>query len=74
MKLRGMYLFYATWIPMCLFSFITSTFLGYVMICLGIMIALLEIINERLRQVLAEQRHLRLELQHLRLRPRDEPS
>ncbi len=72
MKLRGMHLFYAVWIPMCLFSFITSTLLGFITICLGIMIALLEIIVERLRQVLAEQRNIRLEFQHLRLRPRDD--
>ena len=73
MRSRGLGFFYAALIVMCLLSFITSAALGFVIVCLGVMIRLLEIAVVLLRDLLNETRQTRLELRAARLTPRDEP-
>lgn len=62
MKPRAVWLFYAIWIVVCLLSFATSTLLGFITIGLGIALRLLEQAIGLLRDLLTEQRLLRLEL------------
>ena len=62
MKPRAIWLFYAVWMVVCLLSFATSTLLGFIAIGLGIALRLLEQAVGLLRDVLIEQRLLRLEL------------
>ena len=45
--------FYAVWAIVCVFSFMTSTLLGFVTIALGIGLHLLERILETLRGILS---------------------
>jgi hypothetical protein len=67
MKSRSMAVFYALWVVMCLLSFITSTALGFVIVCLGVMIRLLELNLESARRILGEQRALKTELRAFRI-------
>ena len=73
MRSRALCLFYVTLIVMGALSFLISTALGCVIICLGVMIRLLEIAVVLLRDLLNETRQTRLELRAARLTPRDEP-
>jgi hypothetical protein len=72
MKPRAIWLFYATWIVVCLLSFATSTLLGFITIGLGIALRLLEQAVGLLRDLLIEQRLIRLEFRSHRLNPRDD--
>jgi hypothetical protein len=72
MKPRAIWLFYAIWVVVCLLSFTTSTLLGFITIGLGIALRLLEQAVGLLRDLLVEQRLLRLELRTQRLNPRDD--
>ena len=73
MRSRALGLFYVALIVMGALSFLTSTALGFVIVCLGVMIRLLEIAVVLLRDLLNETRQTRLELRAARLTPRDEP-
>jgi hypothetical protein len=72
MKPRAIWLFYAIWVVVCLLSFATSTLLGFITIGLGITLRLLEQAVGLLRDLLIEQRLMRLELRTQRLSPRDD--
>ena len=72
MRSRALGLFYVALIAIGGLSFLTSTALGFVLVCLGVMIRLLEIAITLLRDLLSETRHTRLELRAARLTPRDE--
>lgn len=67
-----MWLFYVMWVAVCLLSLITSTLLGFVTIGLGIALWLLEEAVRLLRELLTEQRLMRLELRAQRFATRDE--
>ena len=62
MKPRAMWLFYAAWLPMCLLSFITSTVLGFIVVCLGVIVRLLELNLISRRQNLSELQRTTTEL------------
>jgi hypothetical protein len=72
MKPRAIWLFYAIWVVVCLLSFATSTLLGFITIGLGIALRLLEQAVGLLRELLIEQRLMRLEFRNQRLSPRDD--
>jgi hypothetical protein len=72
MKPRAIWLFYAIWVVVCLLSFATSTLLGFITIGLGITLRLLEQAVGLLRDLLIEQRLMRLELRTQRLAPSDD--
>jgi hypothetical protein len=72
MKPRAVWLFYAIWVVVCLLSFATSTLLGFITIGLGITLRLLEQAVGLLRDLLIEQRLLRLELRTQRSASRDD--
>jgi hypothetical protein len=72
MKPRAIWLFYAIWMVVCLLSFATSTLLGFITIGLGIALRLLEQAVGLLRDLLTEQRLMRLEFRSQRLSPRDD--
>ena len=72
MKPRAIWFFYAIWIVVCLLSFATSTLLGFITIGLGIALRLLEQAVGLLREMLIEQRLMRLEFRSQRLSPRDD--
>ena len=65
--LRGMMVFYAVWLLVCVLSFMTSTLLGFMTIALGIGLHLLEKVLEVSRAILIEHRALRLELRQARI-------
>ena len=67
MKSRALGFFYAALLVMCLLSFITSAALGFVIVCLGVIIRLLELNLENAKRILAEQRALKTELRIFRL-------
>jgi hypothetical protein len=71
MKPRAIWLFYAIWVVVCLLSFATSTLLGFITIGLGIALRSLEQAVGLLRDLLIEQRLMRLELRTQRLNPRE---
>ncbi len=58
MKPRWMWLFYVVWVVMCLLSSITSTVLGFVVVCLGMIIRLLELNLTARQNLIAEVRKL----------------
>ena len=66
MKPRAMWLFYAAWLPMCLVSFITSTVLGFIVVCLGVIVRLLELNLISRRQNLSELQRTTRELRAVR--------
>ena len=66
MKPRAMWLFYALWLPMCLLSFITSTVLGFIVVCLGVIVRLLELNLISRRQNLSELQRTTIELRAVR--------
>jgi hypothetical protein len=72
MKPRAIWFFYAVWMVVCLLSFATSILLGFITIGLGIALRLLEQVVGLLRDLLIEQRLMRLELRTQRLNPRDD--
>jgi hypothetical protein len=72
MKPRAIWLFYAIWMVICLLSFVTSTLLGFITIGLGIALRLLEQAVGLLRDLLTEQRLIRLELRTRRLAPSED--
>jgi hypothetical protein len=72
MKPQAIWLFYAIWVVVCLLSFATSTLLGFITIGLGIALRLLEQAVGLLRELLIEQRLMRLEFRNQRLSPRDD--
>jgi predicted Kef-type K+ transport protein len=72
MKPRAIWLFYAIWMMVCLLSFANSTLFGFITIGLGIALRLLEQAVELLRDLLIEQRLMRLEFRTQRLNPRDD--
>jgi hypothetical protein len=72
MKPRAIWFFFAIWIVVCLLSFATSTLLGFITIGLGFALRLLEQAVGLLRDLLIEQRLMRLELRTQRLNARDD--
>ena len=72
MKPRAIWLFYAVWMVVCLLSFATSTLLGFIAIGLGIALRLLEQAVGLLRDLLVEQRLMRLEFRTQRSVSRDD--
>ena len=72
MKPRAIWLFYAIWMVVCLLSFVTSTLLGFITIGLGIALRLLEQAVGLLRDLLVEQRLMRLEFRTQRSVSRDD--
>lgn len=71
-RARGMTIFYVTWALACLLGFLTSVLLGFVALCMGVMVRLLEANLAAQREALAEQRALRRELLAHRARTPDE--
>jgi hypothetical protein len=73
MKAQSMWFFYAVWVVVCLLSFASSTLLGCITIAIGVMIRLLEIGLNLLREIRNELRINRLELRAQRLKLPPEP-
>jgi hypothetical protein len=73
MKPRGIWFFYAVWLVVCLLSFASSTLLGCITVAIGVIIRLLEIGLNLLREIRFELRTARLELRAQRLNLPPEP-
>jgi hypothetical protein len=73
MKTQSMWFFYAVWLVVCLLSFASSTLLGCLTIAIGVMIRLLEMGLNLLREIRFEIRTTRLELRAQRLNLPPEP-
>jgi hypothetical protein len=73
MKPQSMWFFYAVWVVVCLLSFASSTLLGCITIAIGVMIRLLEIGLNLLREIRNELRMTRLERSAQRLNLPAEP-
>ena len=67
MKPRVMAAFYVVWTLMCLLAFATSTVLGFVLVCLGVLVRLLELMLQAMHRILAEQKALKTELRLFRI-------
>jgi hypothetical protein len=73
MKTQNMWFFYAVWLAVCLLSFASSTLLGCITIAIGVMIRLIEMGLNLLREIRNELRINRLELRAQRLNLPPEP-
>jgi hypothetical protein len=67
MKPRALPVFYVVWTLMCLLAFATSTVLGFVLVCLGVLVRLLELVLQAMHRILAEQKALKTELRLFRI-------
>jgi hypothetical protein len=67
MKPRAMAVFYIVWTLMCLLAFATSTVLGFVLACLGVLVRLLELVLQAMNRILTEQKALKTELRLFRI-------